>query len=222
MEVDTPESVDCPGRRQLVPVLCGLDTEVQIEDIFEEDDFSWIVPKSPEATNKEICKDEDPSSVVLDVDDNQVVGCYCQAQPFHVPRRFTPCCLPRGVVLASREIQMLEVFRENLLGTSGSPPKTQTMRKWCSARAHEHYQSYILGKWVRVWRGQGHNSTIGWLLYTSWDRLMVKNITKEDCVREGRPQLTPKKFVKKFFPELPPTFQLYRVCFMFRKCTMCK
>ena len=113
---------------------------------------------------------------------------------------FTPCCVPAGAGLAMREIQMESCFRDNLLGTNGACPKTQTIRAWCTKREAEHYTSYISGLWVRVWRGVGHRSTIGWLRFTSWDKVPVGRISQEDCVREGRPLMTPMQFVLRFFP----------------------
>ena len=102
--------------------------------------------------------------------------CFCQAPPKIVPQHYTPCCLPLGAQLSRREIQMFPEFRANLLRGKGEPPKTQTLRKWGQARAHEHKQSFQDGKWIRVWRGQGHNNTIGWIQITVWDEMKVCDI----------------------------------------------
>ena len=150
--------------------------------------------------------------------DHQACICYCQARPKCLPPVFIPCCLPAGAVLASREIQMKEIFRDNLLCINGAPPKTQTMRVWCKARASTHYQAYALGQWVRVWRGQGNSSTIGWLRYTYWNTVMVCDISGLDCIREGCPTWTPQHFLRTFFPQCQPTDTLIRVRFEFRAC----
>ena len=151
--------------------------------------------------------------------DLEVCVCYCQAMPWHTPSSYTPCCLPNDAILASREIQMKVEFRDNLLGSNGAPPKTQTMRDWCEARATEHHCSYTQGKWVRVWRGQGHKTTIGWLLFTDWDTVEVGKITRYDCVREGRPGLSPQQFRDTFFHGLGSSYKLIRVQFVFRVCS---
>ena len=148
----------------------------------------------------------------------QACVCYCQARPKCIPPVFIPCCLSPGAVLASRELQMKEIFRDSLLCINGAPPKTQTMRVWCKARASTHYQAYALGQWVRVWRGQGNSSTIGWLRYTYWNTVMVCDISGLDCIREGCPTWTPQHFLRTFFPQCQPTDTLIRVRFEFRAC----
>ena len=214
MEEMTPVDKEHQSHGTVSSIPCELTTKIRLEDVFEEEDFAWI----SNTTDGELEDEEDPD---FDDQDDQVITCYCQAPPCDVPYNFTPCCLQPGVVLASREIQMADVFRDNLLGINGAPPKTQTMRDWCPARAGEHHRSFTLGRWVRVWRGQGHRDTIGWLLLKTWDILKVVDITKADCVREGRPELTSEKFVGLFFPELGPTDELYRVTFVFRACSGC-
>ena len=129
--------------------------------------------------------------------------------------------MPAGAILALREIQMHTSFRDNLLGINGAYPKTQTMRVWCKRIADQHQASYISGSWVRVWRSIGHKSTIGWLRYTSWDTVELGDITQEDCVREGRPFMTPDQFVLWFFPGLAPMTELVRLQFEFRACKAC-
>jgi hypothetical protein len=222
MEEIIPDDKNCPSRGEISAIPCGLPTKCKLDDMFDDDDFGWLnddddVPDGTIGLGGE-------SDLLADFDtmDDQVSSCYCQADPSHIPCDFTPCCLPTGVVLASREIQMKEVFKDNLLDVNGAPPKTQTLRDWCPARAAEHYRSYTSGHWIRVWRGQGHKNTIGWILLKSWDILRVGEINKEDCVREGRPNLTSKQFVDLFFPGLGPTDELYRVRFVFRVCRACK
>ena len=247
MEKETPPMAigDRSGvRLQITPIPCALNTTSStVYDDFEEEDFSWFQDDTSldvqETEHKEHCEDD---SADLDFDyaencevdfdeehfeddaddlDNQVDDCYCQSPPCCVPSDFTPCCLPPGVGLATREIQMDEVFRDNLLGINGAPPKTQTLRDWSPGRVAEHYHSYVHGKWIRVWRGQGHISTIGWLLLISWDTVTVCNIDKTDCVREGFPLLSSKEFVNMFFPNLNRTHQLHRLQFVFRACRAC-
>jgi len=144
--------------------------------------------------------------------------CHCQATPRDIPLHHTPPCLPRGAVLAAREIQMLPEFRSNLLGTGGAPPKTQTMRVWGTQRRAEHYASFKHGRWIRVWRGQGHKDTIGWLLITHWDTVLINGITCRDCVREGRPQWRLAEFKNTYFNGLAPNTPLTRVRFVFAAC----
>jgi hypothetical protein len=149
---------------------------------------------------------------------DQVHICHCQVIPSAIPQHYTPPCLPRGAMLATREIQMFSVFRANLLGTEGEPPKTQTLRVWGAQRKKAHYTSYTHGRWIRVWRGQGHKDTIGWMLITHWDTVHVGDITQSDCVREGRPNWQPDALKRTFFRGLTSNTPLTRVQFVFRKC----
>ena len=167
MEESTPVGRGSTGLdvKHLDPIRCDLG-QTSLDDIFEDDDFEWLTTTNTSNKTTPLAEEEDDEL-------QQVYACHCQACPTNVPRCFTPCCLSPGVVLASREIQMKEDFRANLLGTDGAPPKTQTMRKWCPERKTEHRDSFLGGKWVRVWRGQGHKSTIGWLLIVSWDKLWI-------------------------------------------------
>lgn len=128
------------------------------------------------------------------------------------------CSEVHACSLAKREIQMLEVFRKNLLQLHGSPPKTQTLRDWGLQRQLEHFRSFKKGMWIRVWRGQGHSSTIGWLRIVSWDKIRIRDITQADCIREGRPSLTPFEFIEDFFPKYDDLFILTRIQFVFRAC----
>ena len=147
--------------------------------------------------------------------------CLCQARPAHLPQKYTPCCLPLGTVLSTREIQMFAEFRGNLLQGQGEPRKTQTLRKWGRDRARAHMQSFLGGKWIRVWRGQGHQATIGWLQITFWDQISVSAIDHDDCVREGRPMWEPEMFRAKYCKGLSPDFKLIRIRFIFRACRAC-
>ena len=214
MEESTPVDKERHSHGDGSVIPCGLGTKIRLEDIFEEEDFVWLDKLNPVVDAFDLNKKDDNL-------DAQVNTCYCQAPPCYIPYNFTPCCLPSGVVLATREIQMAEVFKNNLLGINDAPPKTQTMRDWCPARATEYHRSYTLGLWIRVWRGQGHKTTIGWLLLKTWDKLKVGSITNADCVREGRPNTTPEQFSELFFPTLGPTDELYRVTFVFRACLGC-
>ena len=140
----------------------------------------------------------DPAGDALDVDDLpadnahvvSVHTCYCQASPITMPRNYIPCCLPTGLLLATKAIQIFEEFRGNLLRAKGEPAKTQTIRGWKTARAKENKQSFLEGKWIRVWRGQGNKDTIGWLRINVWDTVKLGSIDQGDCVREDRPSWT--------------------------------
>ena len=147
--------------------------------------------------------------------------CYCQAPPGTLPPQYTPCCLPLGVALASREIQMFPEFRKNLLLFDNAPAKTQTFRVWGSHRAREHKESFTEGKWIRVWRGQGQIATIGWLLITHWDEIKVGDIDKGDCVREGRPEWEPARFKKIYLRGMDDDATVNRIQFEFRPCRAC-
>ena len=147
--------------------------------------------------------------------------CHCQAPPSTLPLQYAPCCLPLGVRLATREIQMFPEFRKNLLLVDNAPCKTQTCRVWCARRARVHKQSFTEGKWIRVWRGQGHKDTIGWLLITHWDEIKVGDIDKGDCVREGRPEWEPADFKKKYLRGMDDAATVTRIKFEFRPCRAC-
>jgi hypothetical protein len=147
--------------------------------------------------------------------------CYCQAPPSTLPLHYSPCCLPLGVRLATREIQMFPEFRKNLLLEDNAAPKTQTCRVWGDHRARAHRQSFDEGNWIRVWRGQGHKDTIGWLLITQWDTIKVGDIDQGDCVREGRPEWTPTRFKDKYCAGMDDTATMTRIKFVFRPCRAC-
>jgi hypothetical protein len=147
--------------------------------------------------------------------------CYCQAPPSTLPLHYIPCCLPLGSRLATREIQMFPEFRNNLLLADNAPPKTQTCRVWGAHRARTHKVSFTEGKWIRVWRGQGHKDTIGWLLITHWDEITVGDIDKSDCEREGRPEWEPDRFKKTYFGGMAAASAVTRIKFDFRPCRAC-
>lgn len=215
MEENTPPM--CEGapsmRSQLAPLPCDL------SEMMDDDDFSFGVPVSslPPLPDTDAEDDEEHDAE----DEVCTRTCYCQASPKDMPRNYTPCCLPLGVLLARREIQMFPEFKGNLLRMKGEPAKTQTFRRWGVERARAHKLSYSDGKWIRVWRGQGHKDTIGWLLITFWDEVKVHAITKGDCVREGRPTWEPEMFREKYCKGLSPKSTLIRVKFDFRACRTC-
>jgi hypothetical protein len=97
---------------------------------------------------------------VVDESEVRTRTCYCQAPPNALPLQYSPCCLPLGVRFATREIQMFPEFRKNLLLEDNAPPKTQTCRVWGDRRARAHKESFTGGKWIRVWRGQGHKTQL--------------------------------------------------------------
>ena len=138
-----------------------------------------------------------------------------------MPRNYIPCCLPTGSLLATRAIQMFEEFRGNLLRAKGEPAKTQTIRGWKTARAKAHKQSFLEGKWIRVWRGQGNKDTIGWLRINVWDTVKVGSIDQGDCVWEGRPSWGPDRLRTGYFKGYTPEHVLIRVGFEFRACHAC-
>jgi hypothetical protein len=177
----------------------------------EHSDFEWEEP------GQDLRPDVEAEDINI-VQEHEVRTCHCQAPPNAMPAHYTPPCLPWGVSLAKREIQMFPEFRDNLLGIRGAPQKTQTLRIWGTQRSATHYTSYMQGKWIRVWRGQGHMSTIGWMLITNWDEILVRCISPSDCAREGRPRWLPSEFVQAYFPELTPNTTLTRVQFLFRPC----
>ena len=211
MEDTTPPvQKGAPTHNDLEPLQCDL------SELMDDDEFSFGVPV-PVLPERDAT-----SSVILDIEDEVCKHtCYCQASPNTMPPNFTPCCLPLGVQLASRSIHMFPEFRGNLLRLEGEPAKTQTLRNWSKDRADEHRQSFLDGKWIRVWRGQGHKDTIGWLLITCWKEVKVRDIGKNDCIREGRPTWDPKMFKYKYCNGLPPDFTLIRVRFEFRGCRAC-
>jgi hypothetical protein len=52
--------------------------------------------------------------------------------------------------------------------------------------------------WVRVWRGQGHDTTIGWALYTGFRTMRLGSLDQDGCSREGRPGMTPSVFLEHY------------------------
>ena len=149
------------------------------------------------------------------------VGCTCQKPPAALPLAFVPCCLPPGSKIAKREIQMCEDFRRNLLSSStGAPPKTQTIRLWGLARRKEHWASYREGRWIRVWRGQGHKSTIGWMKISHWDDIQLGQLDDGDCVREGLPGMPVAVFKRIYFGGANATTRCVRLQFAFEPCNI--
>jgi hypothetical protein len=210
----------------------AMDADEFGDDMFEMDgdEFSAPVgyggaPVQPRyVPDTDMAADELFSGFEEDVVDETEVRtrtCYCQAPPSTLPLHYTPCCLPRGVKLATREIQMFPEFRKNLLLADNAPPKTQTCRVWGASRARAHKESFTEGKWIRVWRGQGHKDTIGWLLITHWDKIKVGDIDKGDCVREGRPEWEPDGFKKKYLGGMEDDAAVTRIKFDFRPCRAC-
>jgi hypothetical protein len=203
------------------------DNDKQVD--VDSEDSEWTSPVGRESNSGpgDIASDpdhEDAASVDNDGPDDpvpeekKVRTCHCQSIPNAIPQRYTPPCLPTGALLATREIQMFPEFRANLLGVGGVAQKTQTMRVWGPLRSAEHHASYTHGRWIRVWRGQGHKDTIGWLLITHWDTVLVRDITRRDCVREGRPKWLSAEFKKKYFNGLTSNTQLTRIQFVFHRC----
>ena len=80
---------------------------------------------------------------------------------------FVPCVPEARHFSRSCILLMAEEIRDNLIGQG--PPKTQTLRVWQMDYAQRHRNAFESKLWVRVWRGQGHDKTIGWALYTSFE-----------------------------------------------------
>ena len=196
------------------------DTSKQHSPIQHNDTQSEVEFFTNDGDNAENA-DGDAACALEQDNDKQVGPCFCQANPQNIPQNFTPCCLPRGSLLSKREIQMFPEFKGNLLQTMGEPAKTQTIRNWGMQRLRAHKLSFLAGEWIRVWRGQGHKDTIGWLLITSWENVMVSEIDHDDCVREGLPEWKPEEFRKKYCKGLAPNHKLVRIRFNFRSCRAC-
>jgi hypothetical protein len=158
-----------------------------------------------------------------------------------VRSKFRPCCIPGGALFMWQFMLFKHYFRNNL-GGKGSP-KSLTHRFWTDEYANPFLRAHELGLWVRAWIGQGHDTTIGWLLITSMRRSLAGNITARDCVLEGRPGIKRNLFLKtyilanalKALPQrttrngniLPPRpakpaitiyTMLWRIEFIFRPC----
>ena len=112
------------------------------------------------------------------------------------PESFVPTCVPKGACVCKTILLMSKSFEDNLVGAG--PPKTQTLRIWTVGYAAQHEKAFKNGHWVRVWRGQGHEYTIGWALYTSFKTVRLGDLDQEGCVREGRPHDLPGVFLKTF------------------------
>ena len=109
---------------------------------------------------------------------------------------FSPPCLSHARPYSRIVLLMSKAFEENLIGTG--PKKTQTLRIWKTSYAVQHKKAFESGCWVRVWRGQGHHTTIGWAKYTSFRQVRLGDLDKQGCKREGRPFLSPELFLKKY------------------------
>ena len=221
----TPENIRGVAlQRDLETVKCNL---------WDGDEFTWT-STGPSSEDNAL---PTPSAGDFDVDlqdpefewlvdpafasDPAVTPCICHATP-PLPRAFTPCCIPFGALTAKREIQMKACFRDNLLGQRGAPLKTQTLRVWSAPRASEHYRSFLGRKWIRVWRGQGHIDTIGWMQIQRWDTVRLGDITEADCEREGRPDMEPLAFLTEFLLSSEKNINIdtvaFRLLFRFRPC----
>ena len=163
----------------------------------------------------------DGADVAADSDKVSNTQCSCQMKP-PLPINFRPCVLSDDSIWSRREIQMKADWLENLVGVQ--PQKTQTLRVWKRARAAEHLRSYLSGQWVRVWRGQGNNCTIGWLLITGWDVIRLGDMNEEDCCREGRPGMHPSEFLRQYLLTTSTTVDslVYRLQFTFVACSHIK
>ena len=212
------------------PVPCDLSNELDedefaseapardLTNMMDEDEFTYAgghhrMDVQPESdNNSDRSAEHELSSEVC------TRTCHCQSPPGKMPPKYTPCCLPVGAQRATREIQRFPEFRDNLLNRMGAPPKSQTICQWGEQRAFEHKRFFVEGKWIRVWRGQGHQNTIGWMLITGWDQIQVRSIDKEDCKREGRPTWTPREFKHKYLKHFLPEDNLTRFRFSLRPC----
>jgi hypothetical protein len=238
MEDTTPPAnkTDACRYSQVGVVPCDLPLEMD-EDEFNDDmiemdgdefegpvDYAGPPVQPTYVPDTDMGVEDDVGDVGRDVVDDTEVRtrtCYCQAPSSTLPRHYIPCCLPLGTQLATREIQMYPEFRENLLLADNAPPKTQTCRVWSAHRARAHRQAFVEGKWIRVWRGQGHKDTIGWLLITHWDVIKVGDIDKGDCIREGRPDWAPVTFKQTYLGGMDDDDDVIRIQFTFRPCHAC-
>jgi hypothetical protein len=141
----------------------------------------------------------------------------CQS-PAPLPTSFHPHCLPRGCMIATREIQFRSEFMPNLMRRRGHPIKTQTCRVWSGKRQLEHYRNYKSHRWVRVWCGQGNVATIGWMQIVSWQRVLLRTLTKDDCNREGRPNMSVNTFLNTYFKGHSLSCHVLRLRFVFVPC----
>ena len=115
-------------------------------------------------------------------------------------------------------LQMKRVFIEN--GTLHSGEKTMTRRYWGPQNQQLHLDCYFQGKLVRVWRGQGHSCTVGWVLYTNMYYQNLMLMSNEDVKLEGFPGLSVQQFIERHMSKkgvcvVPPDEEVLVINFKF-------
>jgi hypothetical protein len=120
---------------------------------------------------------------------------HCHLRKNQLAPNFIPCNLVKENFTLSYSLSFQKDFEGNILGHPGYPKKTQTIRIMkIEKRFLDHENEFF-----RARRGQGNKKTIGWMRPTRHDRIQLKDITKEDLVREGRPDMTVDQFKEVYF-----------------------
>jgi hypothetical protein len=127
--------------------------------------------------------------------------CYTRLTSKSTRLTFRPCCIPAGAGFTWSFMLFKHYFKNNLGGRG--PPKTLTHRNWIDSYARFFLVAFDQGQWIRAWIGQGNDTTIGWLLITSMRNSRGRDITADDCAREGRPDMSPSIFLKTLFWRKP-------------------
>ena len=73
------------------------------------------------------------------------------------------------------------------------------MRCWALEQHNAFVKAALAGELVRVWRGQGHESTIGFVELLHVGRMSVDDMTASDVALEGWPCLSVDEFYHRFF-----------------------
>jgi hypothetical protein len=93
-----------------------------------------------------------------------------------------------------------------------------TRRCWTDSFAQHHRSAFANGKYVRVWRGQGHSFTIGWVKYTAMYRQRLCEMPSSDLVKEGCGHLSLVEFRTRYFIDFPPDTECWVLEFLYFPC----
>ena len=113
----------------------------------------------------------------------------------------------------NRVIQMSKLQGPRLLTHN----KRMTTRVWGPGMVKRMYECFKNEWLVRVWRGQGHKYTVGYMLITNMYPSTLGKLTKVGCALEGWPELTPGEFLDRFLLRSTPG----KPALLSTPCTVC-
>jgi hypothetical protein len=103
--------------------------------------------------------------------------------------------------MSNTYLMFLREFHGRLVGGI----KRTTRRIFQStSRYNLHKRRFDQQQLVRVWIGQGHDTTIGYILYTTFYQQRVGDITKAELVDEGCISMSVENFIMKYFTKQSP------------------